>query len=272
MQRAPGSFRRYVAIGDSSTEGIDDPGPNGSWRGWSRRLAARIAEQGCLEYANFGVRGLTTREIKEQQLAPALALEPDLVTCFSGTNDVIRPRFDLHGVLADMRHLQQACVSSGAVVLTFTLPDLTPLLPLARLIAPRIRALNDGVRCVCAETGARLVDFAAHPVATDTRLWSEDRLHANAAGHARIADALAEALGLPGSSCAWSEPLPSLAALNAWQRLHEQASWAQRHLLPWAWRRLTHGALRRTRYGSGVDPHVILVSVSTETRLPDETQ
>ncbi len=240
--RAPGSFRRYIAIGDSSTEGIEDPGPNGSWRGWSRRLAARIAEQGPLEYANFGVRGRTTREIREQQLSPALALEPDLVTCFSGTNDVIRPRFDLQAVLADMRHLQQACVSTGAVVLTFTLPDLTPLLPLARLIAPRIRALNEGVRRVCAETGTRLVDFAAYPVATDARLWSDDRLHANAAGHARIADALAEALGLPSSSQAWSEPLPSLAPRTGWQQFHDQTGWARRHLLPWAWLRLTRRA------------------------------
>ncbi len=237
----PPTFLRYVAIGDSSTEGIEDPAPNGGWRGWSRRLAERIAEQGTLEYANFGVRGLTTREIREQQLAPALALAPDLVTCFSGTNDVIRPRFDLRSVLADLRHVQQACASNGAVVLTFTLPDLTPLLPLARLIAPRIRALNAGVRQVCAETGARWVDFAAHPIATDARLWSDDRLHANAAGHARIAAALAEALGLPGSNGAWREPLPALPALHSWQRLQEQGAWARRHLLPWMWLRLTRG-------------------------------
>ena len=236
--------RRYVAIGDSSTEGIDDPAPNGGWRGWSRRLAEQIAEHGPLEYANFGRRGLTTREIKEQQLGPALALAPDLVTCFSGTNDVIRPRFDLQAVLADMRFIQEACVSRGAVVVTFTLPDLTPLLPLARLIAPRIRALNAGVRRVCADTGARLVDFAALPIATDARLWSDDRLHANAAGHERIAGALAEALGLPGASGAWREPLPSLPPMLPWQRLQEQTGWAQRHLLPWVWLWLTRGGGR----------------------------
>ena len=238
------TFRRYVAIGDSSTEGIDDPAPNGGWRGWSRRLADHIAEHGSLEYANFGRRGLTTREIKEQQLAPALALAPDLVTCFSGTNDVIRPRFDLQAVLADMRFIQEACVSSGAIVVTFTLPDLTPLLPLARLIAPRIRELNEGVRRVCADTGARLVDFALHPMATDARLWSDDRLHANAAGHERIAGALAEALGLPGASGAWREPLPILPPVHPWQRLQVEAAWVRRHLLPWAWLGLTRGAGR----------------------------
>ena len=237
----PATFHRYVAIGDSSTEGIEDPAPDGGWRGWSRRLAAHIAEHGNLEYTNLGRRGLTTREIREQQLAPALALAPDLVTCFSGTNDVIRPRFDLQGVLADMHHMQQACVSSGAVVVTFTLPDLTPLLPLARLIAPRIRELNAGVRRVCAETGARLVDFASLSFSTDARLWSDDRLHANAAGHSRIAGALAEALGLPGASGAWREPLPILPPMHPWQRLRQEAAWAQRHLLPWIWLGLARG-------------------------------
>lgn len=242
MRRLPRTFHRYVAIGDSSTEGIDDPDPNGGWRGWSRRLAERIAEQGGLEYTNFGARGRTTREIKDEQLAPALALEPDLVTFFSGTNDVIRPRFDLEGVLADIRHVQQSCVATGAVVLTFTLPDLTPLLPVARLIAPRIRAMNDGVRRVCADTGALLVDFASHPmVATDSRLWSHDRIHANAAGHARISEALAQALELPGSSCAWREPLPALPPMRPWQRLRGEAEWVRRHLLPWMWLGLTRG-------------------------------
>jgi len=241
------AFLRYVAIGDSSTEGIDDPAPNGGWRGWSRRLAERLARHGSLEYANFGERGLTTREIRDRQLAPALALAPDLVTFFSGTNDVIRPRFDVHAVLADVRHVQQSCVAAGAVVVTFTLPDLTPLLPLAGLIAPRIRALNAGVRRVCAETGARLVDFAAHPMATDPRLWSDDRLHANSAGHARIADALAEALGLPGANGAWGEPLPILPPLRPWQRLQREVAWIERHLMPWLWLGLTRrGPAART--------------------------
>jgi len=231
-------FRRYVAIGDSSTEGVDDPGPNGAWRGWSRRLAELIAEHGSLEYANLAVHGMTTREIREQQLAPALALAPDLVTCFSGMNDVIRPRFDLPGILADMHHMQHQFVSTGAVVLTFTLPELTPLLPLARLIAPRIRAFNAGVRRVCGDTGARFVDFVPYSMATDARLWTTDRLHANPAGHTRVAAALAEALGLPGSNNAWSEPLPVLPPLDPWQIVQREAGWTRRHVLPWIWRRL----------------------------------
>ncbi len=251
MRPLPEAFRRYVAIGDSSTEGIDDPASNGAWRGWSRRLAEQLRGQGPLEYTNLGVRNRTTRQIRDEQLAPALALEPDLVTCFSGTNDVIQARFDLAGVLADMRHIQRSCAEAGAVVLTFTLPDLTPLLPAARLIAPRIIALNAGLRSVCAETGTRLVDFAAHPVvATDPRLWSDDRLHANAAGHERIAAALAEALRLPGSNDAWCEPLPAAPPVGPWHRLAIEARWVRRHLLPWLWR----GIVSEARPGRDAPP------------------
>ena len=242
MRPLPETFRRYIAIGDSSTEGLGDPILDGSGGGWSRRLADHLALHGDLAYMNLGSSGRTTREIKDEQLAPALAFAPDLVTWFSGTNDVIRPRFKLEEVLADMREIQHACVASGATTLTFTLPDLTPLLPIAKLLAPRIQAMNAGVRRLCAESGTLLVDFAAHtPIATDPRLWCEDRIHANTAGHERIADALAEALRLPGSSNTWREPLPAAPALTRWERVRLETTWARRHLLPWIWQGISGG-------------------------------
>jgi len=85
-------FERYVAIGDSTTEGLDDPDGQGGYRGWANRLAERIAaEQGSLLYANLGIRGRTTRQILDEQLAPAVAMRPDLATVVSGTNDLMRP-------------------------------------------------------------------------------------------------------------------------------------------------------------------------------------
>ncbi len=227
-------FERYVALGDSSTEGLADGDARRGYRGWSRRLAERLAAaQGGLLYANLGERGLTTREIRERQLAPALALRPDLATLFSGTNDVLALRFDLEAFTADMQAMQRALRAGGATVLTFTLPELSPLLPLARLVAPRIRAMNERLRAVCAGTGARLVDFAAHPVATDARLWNDDRIHANPAGHARIADALAESLGLPDAGGGWREPLPAVPPPGALGTAVREARWTLRHLLPW---------------------------------------
>jgi lysophospholipase L1-like esterase len=235
----PTVYERYVAIGDSSTEGLDDPDGAGGYRGWSTRLAERIAAvQGRLLYANLGVRGRTTRQIRDQQLAPALAMRPDLATVFSGTNDVLARRFDADAVGRDMEATQRALVRVGATVLTFTLPDLTPVMPIARWIAPRVRALNQSMRAAAAATGTILLDFAAYPVGSDARLWSADRIHANAAGHARIAGALAHALGLPGADDSWSRPLPARAPLTGREWLGAEIAWTVRHLLPATWRAL----------------------------------
>lgn len=239
----PAQFARYVALGDSSTEGIDDPDEAGGYRGWSQRLAERIAAtQGGLLYANLAVRGLATAQVRARQLAAALAMRPDLATVFCGTNDVTAARFDAARVAADIEHMQRALVASGATVLGFTLPDLTPLMPLARLIAPRIAALNRALAEASRRTGSILVDFAAHPVATDARLWSGDRIHANSAGHARIAEALAHALHLPQSNTAWQQPLPTTLKPSRAQQCAAELHWARRHLLPW----LLQGFLRRS--------------------------
>jgi lysophospholipase L1-like esterase len=251
MSRDPSlPFARYLALGDSSTEGIDDPDGAGGYRGWSQRLAERIAAvQGHLQYANLAVRGLTTAQVRERQLEAALAMRPDLATVFCGTNDVTGWRFDAEQVAADIENLQRALVAQGATVLSFTLPDLTPLMPMARLIAPRIATLNRALADSSRRTGSILVDFAAYPVATDRRLWSDDRIHANSAGHARIAEALAQALHLPGSTDAWKQPFSATAALTPSQWWAAELRWINRHLLPWVWQ-----GLRRRSSSDGRAP------------------
>jgi len=238
--RLPRRFERYVALGDSSTEGLDDPDGRGGYRGWANRLAEAVARsQGSatpLLYANLAIRGRRTREIRDEQLAPALAMRPDLATLFCGTNDVVARDFDAGQVAADVDATERALRGAGATVLTFTLPDLASVMPLARRLSPRLRDLNARLRAVAAANGTLLVDFEAHPVAGDPRLWSEDRLHANSAGHARIAAALAHTLGLPGSDDSWQRPLPTLARRSLPVRLGRELSWHLRHLLPWLWR------------------------------------
>lgn len=232
-------YERYVAIGDSSTEGLDDPDGRGGYRGWANRLAEHLARaQGSVLYANLGVRGRRTRDILEQQLGPALALEPGLVTVFSGTNDVVARRFDADRVAADMEQMQRALLRSGATVLTFTLPDLVPVMPLARLIRDRVTRLNQALRGAAHASGAILVDVARHPVASDPRLWSGDRLHANALGHQRIAAALAHAIGLPGVPADWHAPLPELPQPTWAQVVGAELSWGRQHFLPWVWRHI----------------------------------
>jgi lysophospholipase L1-like esterase len=229
-------YARYVALGDSSTEGLDDPDGAGGYRGWANRLAERLAAaRGSLLYANLGVRGRRTRQVQDEQLEPALGMRPELATLFVGTNDVVARRFDPAAVAADVERMQRALVAGGATVLTFTLPDLTPVMPLARRLAPRVAALNDALRQASASSGAVLIDLARHAVGSDHRLWSEDRLHANALGHARIAAALAHAIALPGTDGSWAEPLPPLPPRTAGERTRAELRWARHYLLPWLW-------------------------------------
>jgi len=232
-------YQRYVAIGDSTSEGLDDPDGRGGYRGWANRLAERLAEQqGSVLYANLAIRGRTTRQIREQQLDRAVAMRPDLATVVAGTNDVLRRRFDPMGFGDDLEAMQSALVNVGATVLTFTLPDLTPVMPFARVLGDRVARMNEAIRNGCTHTGAILCDLAAVPVASDPRLWSGDRLHANSAGHARIAEALAYSIGLPGTTDAWKEPLPDRPQPTFGDLVRAELAWTRSHLLPWMWRHL----------------------------------
>jgi len=235
---APRSYARYVAIGDSSTEGLEDPDGRGGYRGWANRLAVHVmdAQHEPLLYANLAVRGRKTREVRLQQLAPALAMHPDLVTVFSGVNDVVRRHCDVPRVAADLEKMLRACRDAGATVLTLTMPDLSEVVPLARLMRDRLLALNDRIREACDTTGATCVDLARSPVTADMRLWHADRLHANSEGHRRIAAALAESLGLPGHDHSWADPLPLAERASLAGRAVEELRWTREHLLPWAWR------------------------------------
>src|SRR4051812_5906165 len=79
------------------------------------------------------------RRDRRQQLQPALALRPDLATLFTGTKDVIAPRFDADEIGSHVEFMQRKLVENGATVIGFTLADLSIVLPLTRLIAGRVR-------------------------------------------------------------------------------------------------------------------------------------
>jgi lysophospholipase L1-like esterase len=235
------TFHRYVAIGDSTTEGMDDPDGNGGYRGWADRFAAHVAASQPghgLDYANLAIRGRTAARIRADQLQPALDLEPDLATVVAGMNDLLRASCDVAAVAHDIYLMQDALVAQGATVLTFTLPDPSPVMPITKPLRGRLRALNDAIRAATAGSGALLLDLGAHPVASDPRMWSDDRLHANTAGHERIGRALAHTLGLPGFDDSWANPLPTAARNPRHRVIAAELAWMRRHLLPWLGRHL----------------------------------
>ncbi|MEU4584551.1 SGNH/GDSL hydrolase family protein [Kitasatospora aureofaciens] len=232
-------YRRYVAVGDSQTEGLGDGDGTTGWRGWADRLAETISErEPGLLYANLAVRGRLAAQVRAEQLAPALALRPDLVTVVAGMNDLMRPGFDAGAVVAELDAMFAAFTATGARVLTFTFPDIGRIAPLARGLRPRVLDLNARIRAAADHRGVVVVDFFPHRVTTDPRMWSADRLHASPLGHAGIAAAAAHALALPGSDDGWAEPLPPLPVAGIRQRAAEEAAWIGTFLGPWLLRRL----------------------------------
>jgi lysophospholipase L1-like esterase len=232
-------FNRYVALGDSTTEGLDDPRPDGGYRGWADRLAERLAQANpALLYANLAVRGRTIAQVHEEQLGPALALEPDFATVVAGLNDLLRRRCDPDAVAGHLEGMLGALRDGGATVATFTFPDLSSVVPLARIVRPRLIAYNEAIRAIGASGGAIVVDIAAEPVASDPRLWSVDRLHASTLGHERIAAAVCEALGLDHAGRSWAEPLPAAGRRRPHALVAAELVWAQRYFGPWVMRRI----------------------------------
>ncbi len=232
-------FRRYVALGDSTTEGLEDPHPDGGFRGFADRLAEQIdALAPGLLYANLAIRGRKVAQIQAEQLEPALAMAPDLASVVGGINDILRPSVALEDVAAHMEAMVSRLRAGGATVLMLTYPDPARLMPLARRASPRVLAYNDALRAIAERHGARLMDLGRHGV-VDPRLWHPDRLHANAEGHRRIALAAADALGLPDADGAWRHALPPLARPPLPARVAAETRWAAHHLVPWIGRRLT---------------------------------
>lgn len=229
-------FQRYVAIGDSQTEGLNDGDETVGYRGWADRLAERLTELNPdLRYANLAVRGQLAGQIHAQQLEPALALRPDLVTVIAGMNDLLRPKFDADEVVGHIETMFAALTASGATVGTVTYPDVAKIMPIARPLMPRVLDLNARIRAAAARHGVAVLDAFPHPVTADPRIWSADRLHANPLGHAMIAAGMAEALGLPGSDDSWTKPLPAQAFRTNWVT---EARWLAGFLGPWLWRRI----------------------------------
>ncbi|MEU8247622.1 GDSL-type esterase/lipase family protein [Nonomuraea sp. NPDC048916] len=233
------SFKRYVALGDSQTEGLGDGDDTLGHRGWADRLAEHLARADPdLLYANLAVRGRRAAEIRDQQLATALELRPDLATVMAGMNDLIRPGFRAAEVAGVVEEMFAALTGAGAHVVTVTFPDIGRIAPLVRRLAPRVVEFNACLRAAAARHGVTVVDTYPHAFATDSRMWSSDRLHANSLGHARIAAAVAHALGLPGSDGDWALPLAPQPRPAGWQVAATELRWAASFAGPWVVRRL----------------------------------
>ena len=233
-------WSRFVAIGDSFTEGVGDPEADspGGLRGWADRFAEVLAEHNSdLAYANLAVRGKLIRQITDEQLEAAIDLRPDLVSVCAGGNDVIRPGGDPDAVALQFEDAVARLSSQGATVVVFTGVD-TEFTPVFRGIRGRVAIYNENIRAIADRYDAIVADQWALKEVQDMRFFDDDRLHYNALGHHEIARMVLRALNVPNELQPMQpDPLPTLTWREA--RTNDFV-WARAHLVPWVLRRLRH--------------------------------
>ena len=243
------TFHRFVALGDSFTEGVGDadPGrPNGV-RGWADRAADVLATQADdFGYANLAIRGRKLRAVLAEQLEPALTLEPDLVTIYAGANDILRPAVDIDGLVAAYDAAVGRLADSGAHLVMFTAFDPGGF-PVFGAVRGRFAVYNELVREVAERHGATLVDFWRMREYRAPGLWADDRMHMSSVGHQRMAIAVLDALGVDHDLAA--PELPPAVSLSKKERRAENVDWVRSHAAPWVKRRLTG-----TSSGDALDP------------------
>ena len=137
-------WRSYVAMGDSFTEGLDDPDPlAGGYRGWADLVAARLAADiPGFAYANLAIRGRLFAPIVAEQVPVALELRPELMSFAAGGNDALRRGFDPARLSAALDEVGGRLRATGADLLLFTFAPANLRLPGRQIFHGRARLLN----------------------------------------------------------------------------------------------------------------------------------
>lgn len=252
MRKNPVQWHKYVAIGDSFTEGIADRGLGDLYYGWADRLAQLLANEYCtestpLKYANLAVRGRLLTTMVDEQVPRALELKPDLVSFAGGVNDAMRSSFDLDLKATEMERGVRALREAGIDVLLVAFGDPSSSSGLMRFIADRFAGLNSATAAIAEAYDCYLLNFWGMETFSQPRLWDEDRLHLSPLGHSITASMAFETLG-------WNEPVareieieePVRGMLSRWA---DHAHWAKNHGGPWFGRRI-----RGVSSGDGIEP------------------
>lgn len=233
-------WNRYVAMGDSFTEGIGDPEDQspGGYRGWADRLAEELSrDHPDFRYANLAIRGRLMAQILDEQLDVGLALKPDLISISAGGNDLIRPGSDPDSLAESLDYAVGKMTDAGATVLLFNGPD-PGVIPVLGVGRGRVAIYNENLRTIAARHDAIMADMWSLRELARPQMWIGDRLHPSPLGHHRIAIMALDALNVPHSL----EPeLPPSLPPQTWREARAgDLVWAREFLVPWVVRRLRH--------------------------------
>ena len=234
-------YNRFIALGDSMTEGMSDEIVNGNYRGWADRVADVMAENfKGFAYANLAVRGKLVGQVLEEQIPYALKMitgSESLVSFHAGANDVIRWNYDPSKTIETYDRGVELLAESGATLMLFcVLEDSGAKSKRAEIWRTRFEIFNANVRKRAQEVNAILFDPNGHEFWKDQRFIDADRLHLNAEGHRRVAHAVLARFELPHDPD-WNKPLPPASEKPRLEKVVEEAKWIKDFAVPWVIRR-----------------------------------
>ncbi|MFD3436629.1 SGNH/GDSL hydrolase family protein [Streptomyces sp. NPDC058685] len=234
-----GAIGSYAAIGDSFTEGVGDPGPDGAFVGWADRFAVLLDDrmpEHTFRYANLAVRGRLLDQIVAEQVPRAQELAPDLVTFCAGGNDIIRPGSDPDDVAERFERAVADLTGAVGTVMVTTGFD-TRGVPVLRHLRGKIATYTAHVRAIADRYDCPVLDLWSLKSVQDRRAWDGDRLHLSPEGHTRVALRAAQVLGLDVPADPDQE-WPLLPPRAPFEVRRDNVQWAREHLVPWIGRRL----------------------------------
>jgi len=176
METDPGPL--WVALGDSTAQGLGAPGPDGGYVGQALTQLRRTTGKHW-RVVNLSVSGSLIRDVIAEQVPLLRNYQPDLVTCGAGANDILYS--SPAKLFSDLRTLL-AAVPRKAVML-----DL-PLMSgfwwiVGHMSVPYIRHINRVIHDVAAERGLTVAQISSHFTAPWAGKFSVDNFHPSQDGY-----------------------------------------------------------------------------------------
>jgi len=255
-------YTRFIALGDSFTEGMQDEKVNNQYRGWADRVAEALASQTPgFTYLNLAVRGKLVGQVIDDQIPAALRWiegPSTLVSFHAGANDLLRPSYDPNVVLPRYREAIKVLAATGCQLMVFTaIERVAKSGKMQALWEERFSAFNKNVREMAAQYNAIVLEATNDPDIGSRRFLDKDRLHLNPAGHYRVAQGVLQNIGGPHDPH-WREDLPPLPQRSFFAKVYDDVRWVLTFLIPWMSRRI-----RGVSSGDGRSPkHVEPIKLS----------
>jgi lysophospholipase L1-like esterase len=236
------SYTRFIALGDSFTEGMQDEVIENQYRGWADRVAQALATQTPgFSYLNLAVRGKLVGQVSEDQVPLALLWiegHQTLVSFHAGANDVLRPSYDPNLVLPVYRESVRKLAATGCQLMLFTaIERVAKSGKMQELWHKRFSQFNNVVREMADEVGAIIIDATVDPEIASRRFLDKDRLHLNSFGHHRVAQGVLAKIGGPHDPN-WRSDLPPLPRRSLLAKIYDDLRWFVTFLIPWMSRRI----------------------------------